>query len=129
MIHDPSEDELFKLRVDLETGESEMLPMPVINDTVANPDEDRDIRMKAQWAETRLFLEPLPRQGFKLKVLPIVDLAFQFSQGNTSDDMVAGIMAFTNTFFKHSNDFKIELEVLPTVRIPAYLPANPASIM
>ena len=104
-----------------------MVPMPIVNDTVANPNQDRgivDLEPK-----DRLFFEPLPSQGFKLKVLPVVDLSFLLTFGNKTEDTVAGIMAYTNLFFKRSTGFKIDLDVLPTERIYVPMPANQISLM
>ena len=126
MLNDPSQEELYKLRVNLKTGDTTWVDMPVVNDTVANPkDDNRDDEL----ADDRLFLEPLPRQGFRLKVLPVVDLSFLLNFGDQVEDTVAGIMAYTNLFFKRSADFKIELDVLPTQRIYIPLPASQPSLM
>ena len=124
-MNDPSQEELYKLRVNLKTGHTTWVEMQVVNDTVANPKVDN----RDELADDRLFLEPLPRQGFQLKVLPVVDLSFWLNFGDQVEDTVAGIMAYTNLFFKRSADFKIELDVLPTQRIYIPLPASQPSLM
>ena len=137
MIHDPSDQELYKLKVNLNNGDTSMVPMPIVNDAVANPSQDRD-GLDLEPKDRFFFKLPkkktpkkfsLPSQGFKLRVQPVVDSRFVGMFGEETEDKVAGIMTYTNLFFKRSTGFRIDLDVLPTKRINVPMPASATNLM
>merc|ERR1712029_129074 len=111
MIHDPSDEELYELKVDLQTGETEnwvqndgSIELDVV---VMPPDENtttREVPLERQVS--------MPTQGFRLKVQPIVDQAFRTKFGSLVQTRVNAIIEHSKTFFAHGSlKTKFELDV------------------
>ena len=127
MIHDPSGHKLYTLTVDLVKGQSFESYMPSFKDVSMN-------MRQGHAPQSRIFpifppQKALPSAGFRLTIQPVVDQAFQDQFGSDANETVAAIMMMSNMFYKQSNDFKIELEVLPYVAISSTLDASPQNLV
>ena len=109
MIHDPSDEELYKLKVDITTGKAEMdiLPPSVKLDDAIMPEETR--------ALPKVLLEkqsPMPAAGFRMKVQPLIDDSWRNQFGSGAVTKLNAVMEHAKTFFKHSSlGTKYELDV------------------
>jgi len=109
MIHDPSDEELYKLKVNIATGEAEMsiLPPSVKLDDAIMPEETR--------ALPRVPLErqsAMPAAGFRMKVQPLIDDSWRNQFGSGAVTKLNAVMEHAKTFFKHSSlGTKYELDV------------------
>ena len=111
IIHDPSDEELYKLKVDITTGVAvmDMLPTNVQFDESIIPEEVRDLPMVPLERQ-----EAMPPQGFRLKVQPLIDSQWRARWGDGSAARVEAVMEHARTFFKHSSlGTKYELDVQP----------------
>ena len=114
MIHDPSDEELYKLKVDLKTGETQSWVLPndgsVKLDHVLTPPDDRSYMPAA----TRQV--PMPSQGFRMTVQPMVDQSFMDQFGSQVQARIDAITNHAKTFFAHASlETKFELDIKPWV--------------
>ena len=109
MIHDPSDEELYKLKLDITTGMTKLdvLPSSVKLDEGAEPEETRSlpqIPLERQSA--------MPSAGFRMKVQPIIDLSWRNQFGAQNVTRLNAVMEHAKTYFKHSSlGTKYELDV------------------
>ena len=109
MIHDPSDDELYKLRVDNTTGKAEMdiLPPSVKLDDAIMPEETRALPKVPLERQS-----PMPAAGFRMKVQPLIDDSWRNQFGSGAVTKLNAVMEHAKTFFKHSSlGTKYELDV------------------
>ena len=100
MIHDPSDEELYKLKVNIATGEAEMsiLPPSVKLDDAIMPEETRalpKVPLERQSA--------MPAAGFRMKVQPLIDDSWRSQFGSGAVTKLNAVMEHAKTFFKHSS--------------------------
>jgi len=110
MIHDPSDEELYKLKVDLQTGETQTWVLPadgsVKLDHVMTPPGERSSKPKAAVERA------MPSQGFRMTVQPMVDQSFRNQYGSNVQTRVNAIMEHAKTFFVHGSlQTKFELDI------------------
>ena len=110
MIHDPSDEELYKLKVDLQTGETQTWVLPsdgsVKLDHVMTPPSERSSTPKAAVERA------MPSQGFRMTVQPMVDQSFRNQYGSNVQTRVNAIMEHAKTFFVHGSlQTKFELDI------------------
>ena len=109
MIHDPSDEELYKLKVDISTGKAELevLPNTVQLDHAMRPEETRalpQIPIERQSA--------MPAAGFRMKVQPIIDQSWRTQFGDQALTRLNAVIEHTKTFYQHSSlGTKFELDV------------------
>ena len=122
MIHDPSDEELYKLKVDIATGESELevLPSTVPLDEPMRPEETRSlpkIPLDRQSA--------MPTSGFRMKVQPMIDQSWRNQFGAAAQTRLNAIIEHAKTFFQHSSLVtKFELDVQPVQNYPNSMKAT-----
>ena len=122
MIHDPSDEELYKLKVDISTGKAELevLPNTVQLDHAMRPEETRahpQIPIERQSA--------MPAAGFRMKVQPMMDLSWRNEFGAQAETKLNAVMEHAKTFFQHSSlGTKFELDVLPVQNYDLSVNAN-----
>jgi len=109
MIHDPSDEELYKLKVDISTGKAELevLPNTVQLDHAMRPEETRalpQIPIERQSA--------MPAAGFRMKVQPIIDQSWRTQFGDQALTRLNAVIEHAKTFYQHSSlGTKFELDV------------------
>ena len=122
MIHDPSDEELYKLKVDIATGKSELevLPSTVQLDEPMSPEDSRalpKIPIDRQAA--------MPTSGFRMKVQPMIDQSWRNQFGNSALTRLNAIIEHAKTFFLHASlGTKFELDVLTVRNYPNSLKAT-----
>ena len=122
MIHDPSDEELYKLKVDISTGvakRNNLSPNVELDDEII-PEETR--ALPSVPAERQ---SALPASGFRMKVLPMLDLSWRNQFGGQAETRLNAVIEHTKTFFQHSSLVtRYELEVLPVHNYPTSLKAT-----
>ena len=121
MIHDPSDEELYKLKVDISTGVATNADDPsiVIDDPIV-PEETRNLPIVPKDRQSAL-----PKSGFRMKVQPIVDLSWREQFGNLAQTRLNAVLEHAKTFFQHSTlETRYELEVLPVHNYPTRMTAS-----
>ena len=111
MIHDPSDEELYKLKVNIATGEAEMsiLPPSVKLDDAIMPEETRALPTVPLERQS-----PMPAAGFRMKVQPLIDDSWRNQFGSGAVTKLNAVMEHAKTFFMHGDKVlgtKLELEV------------------
>jgi len=115
VIHDPSDEELYKLKVDLETGESKLWVLP--NDGTIKIDGAIRPNVSEETLRTVPLDRqvPMPSQGFRMKIQPIIDASFRSLFDNNAAVVYArveSIFQHAKSFFKHASlTTKFELDV------------------
>ena len=121
VIHDPADDELYKLKVDIAKGKTEKL------DVYMKGSDRFDIAKRPPGEDRSNLPEvPLERQvqmpvsGFRMTVQPLVDLGFRNHFGNATKDRVNAVLEHARTFFTHASlQIKFELEYKPLHNYPS----------
>jgi len=135
MISDPKDDELYHLRVDLETGlaENEELDWHggISHDAVVIPDNTPDYFTGLYTKDKMIEVsdrQTLPSAGMKMRTLFVVDKAFQAKYNNDAGkvkQVINGIYVHANSFFAHTSlTTRIELENVGIKNLDENLPAG-----
>ena len=126
MIHDPSDEELYKLKVDISTGvatntdDTDDLPSSTVIDDPLVPEETRNLPIVPKDRQSAL-----PKSGFRMKVQPILDLSWREQFGNLAQTRLNAVLEHAKTFFQHSTlETRYELEVLPVHNYPTRMTAS-----
>jgi len=114
VIHDPSDDELYKLKVDLVKGSTEQYLVSHkggagFDLALDPPHQDRFLEDVPQERQSQM-----PAAGFRMTVQPMVDRRFRNHFGKGVHDKVNAILEHARTFFTHASlQTKFELEYKP----------------
>merc|ERR1711990_56373 len=122
-IHDPSDEELYKLKVDLKTGDSQLwvLPKDIELDHPERPPGERLLR-SAVPTDRQV---AMPSSGFKMTVQPMVDQSFRNQHGSAVEERVNAIIEHAKTFFQHASlGTKFVLDLKPLHNYPNTLRAT-----
>jgi len=117
MISDPNDEELYHMKVNLDTGEGDNVNLPPLDD---GGDEPMIAPDAPDVSDKMLLDRQLPPQGMTMRILFVLDSAFQsaFSSEGAMNDAVSSILAFSRTFFAHASlTSKITLVSLGTKKI------------
>ena len=121
MIHDPSDEELYKLKIDMSTGVATNADDPsiVIDDPIV-PEETRNLPIVPKDRQSAL-----PKSGFRMKVQPIVDLSWREQFGDQAQTRLNAVLEHGKTFFQHSTlETRYELDILPVHNYPTRMTAS-----
>ena len=129
MIHDPADEELYKLKVDLLTGDTETWVLPSDGTVLLDhPLKPHNTSLDGGSAQADVPLErqsQMPRQGFRMTVQPMVEQSFINKYGSNVQTRVNAIMAHAKTFFVHGSlQTKFELDIKPLHEYPYPLTAT-----
>ena len=123
MIHDPSDEELYKLKVDISAGvatNADDLPPNAVIDEPLVPEETRNFRIVPKDRQSAL-----PKSGFRMKIQPILDLSWRDQFGDQAQTRLNAVLEHAKTFFQHSTlETRYELEVLPVHNYPTRMTAS-----
>lgn len=123
VIHDPSDDELYKLKVELGTGKSKLWTLPndgtIKVDHPQRPPDSEAVRTVPIDRQVQM-----PPQGFRMKVQPMVDQSFRNQFGTAVSTRVNAILEHAKTLFKHASlQTKFELDLKPLRNYPGSMKA------
>jgi len=129
MIHDPSDEELYKLKVNLKTGKTEIHIIPK-NIKFQEPLGPHELPGDESVRQVPVNRAVLPSQGFKMTMQIVIDKAFTTKFGANSQETVNAILVHAKTYFAHTQSLttKLELNVLPIITIEESLPVTGANL-
>ena len=110
------------MKVDLETGDSELwvLPKDVELDNPVRPPRNR-----AQIPVPKERQVAMPSSGFRMTVQPMVDQSFRTQFGSQVEERVNAIMEHAKTFFEHASlGTKFELDIKDLHKYPTKMQAT-----
>ena len=122
MIHDPSDEELYQLQVDMSTGQTESVLPPENQDYNDLRTPEETLKLPVIPIERQ---KAVPKSGFRMKVQLVTDEAWRQKFRRQANEKVAAVMEHAITLFKHATLVtKYELEVLPVQKYPGTLSAT-----
>ena len=122
MIHDPSDEELYQLQVDMSTGKTESVLPPTNQEYNDLRTPEETLKLPVVPIERQ---QAMPKSGFRMRVQPVTDQAWRSKFGRQANGKVAAVMEHAKTLFKHASLVtKYELEVLPVQNYPGTLTAT-----